>query len=163
MDHEIRLRLRALDGPEATASFTVADVEMSQWALDEITWLRKRDVQRAEAILQRDHYKSACIQMQHEVCQTLGKALGFPMYKDDQVVFPGADDSTGYFTEPHTAETMAELAADRIKAPDHREAVLRLALEMIVQQCDDRSMYALPFASMAMIRRTAEQALNESR
>ena len=110
---------------------------------------------------QRDRFKAACIQMQHEVCQTLGKALGFPMYKDDQVVFPGADDSIGYFTEPHTAESMADLALDRIVAHERREKVLRLALEMIVQQCDDRSMYALPFASMAMIRRTAETALRE--
>jgi hypothetical protein len=122
---------------------------------------------------QRDHYKSACIQMQHEVCQTLGKALGFPMYKDDQVVFPGADDSTGYFTEPHTAETMALLALDRITANEHREAVLRLALEMIVQQgasCMDRietcRAFHLTSAGIAenalkKIRRTAEQALRE--
>ena len=121
----------------------------------------ERDMLVESTLQERDRFKAACIQMQHEVCQTLGKALGFPMYKDDQVVFPGADDSIGYFTEPHTAESMADLALDRIVAHERREKVLRLALEMIVQQCDDRSMYALPFASMAMIRRTAETALRE--
>lgn len=40
-DPEIRLRLRASDGPEQAASFTQSDVEMAQWAVEEIDRLRK--------------------------------------------------------------------------------------------------------------------------
>ena len=46
-DSEIRLHIRAADGPEATASFKDADVEMSRWALAEIQRLRKFDHHRA--------------------------------------------------------------------------------------------------------------------
>ena len=119
-----------------------------------------------------EHYKTACHKMNNEVCQVLGKALKFPMYKDSPEVFSGSDDSTGYFTEPHTAESMADLAADKIAELGKKEKILRLALEMIVKQSaqlgygimegsyEDR---ALNFEASELIRRTAETALNETK
>ena len=107
-----------------------------------------------------EHYKTACQKMNHEVCQVLGKALKFPMYKDSPEVFPGADDSTGYFTEPYTAESISDLAADKIAELGKNEKILRLALEMIVQQTyQDGRVFDLPL----LIRRTAETALNETK
>lgn len=40
-DPEIRLRLRAFDGPEQAASFTESDALACRWAVEEIDRLRK--------------------------------------------------------------------------------------------------------------------------
>jgi len=65
--------------------------------------------------------------MSHEnddICQTLGKALGYPWYKDDQGNFPGADESNGVCVGDHVAVSIADEAAktiarlrDRLPAP----------------------------------------------
>ena len=49
------------------------------------------------------------------ICQTLGKALGFPWHKDDQVNFPGATEANGVCVGDHVAESLAEMAADHIE------------------------------------------------
>jgi hypothetical protein len=49
-----------------------------------------------------------------EVCQYLGKALGYPWFKDDQENFPGATEDSGVCTGAHVAETIAAEAARRI-------------------------------------------------
>jgi hypothetical protein len=54
------------------------------------------------------------------ICQTLGKVLGFPWYKDDLGLFPGATESDGVCVGDHVAETMALQAADRIRHLDSR-------------------------------------------
>jgi hypothetical protein len=44
--------------------------------------------------------------------QRCAKALGYPMFKDDQEVFPGATDADGYFIGEHAGLTIVdELAA----------------------------------------------------
>jgi hypothetical protein len=54
------------------------------------------------------------------ICQTLGKVLGFPWYKDDLDLFPGATEADGVCIGDHVAETMAVQAADRIRHLDSR-------------------------------------------
>ena len=49
------------------------------------------------------------------ICQILGKALGYPWYKDDQKNFPGATEADGVCVGEHTAETIAGKAATVIK------------------------------------------------
>lgn len=43
-----------------------------------------------------------------EICQTAGRALGYPWFKDDQKNFPGADDTWGVCVGDHVAETIVE-------------------------------------------------------
>jgi len=63
-----------------------------------------------------------------DICQTLGKALGFPWYKDDQVNFPGATEVNGVCVGDHVAESLAEVAAKEIERLRAREIYL---LEMV--------------------------------
>lgn len=51
-----------------------------------------------------------------EICQTLGKVLGYPLFKDDQKNFPGATEADGVCVGEHIAETLAMEAADIIKS-----------------------------------------------
>lgn len=50
----------------------------------------------------------------NEVCQTLGKALRYPWFKDDQANFPGATEADGVCVGDHVAESLAAEAAKRI-------------------------------------------------
>ena len=71
------------------------------------------------------------------ICQTLGKVLGFPWYKDDLKTFPYATDNDGVCVGDHVAETMAAQAADRIRHLDSRLQIDTLnpnRREHIVQQ-----------------------------
>lgn len=55
--------------------------------------------------------RAACSKQNDEVCQTLGRALGYPRYADDQKNFPGATGDDVCVGE-HVAETLAmEVAA----------------------------------------------------
>jgi hypothetical protein len=49
-----------------------------------------------------------------EICQTLGKVLGFPWYVHDPVNFPDATKEDGVCVGDYTADTIACLAADTI-------------------------------------------------
>lgn len=46
-----------------------------------------------------------------DVCQTLGKALGYPWFKDDQETFPGATEENGVCVGDHVAASIAAEAA----------------------------------------------------
>lgn len=46
-----------------------------------------------------------------EICQTLGKSLGYPWYKDDQKNFPGATLIDGVCVGEHVSVTLASEAA----------------------------------------------------
>jgi hypothetical protein len=64
--------------------------------------------------------KDACTRQNDEICQTLGKALGYPWYKDDQKNFPGATEANGVCVGEHVAESLAMEAARELAAA-HRE------------------------------------------
>lgn len=49
-----------------------------------------------------------------EICQTLGKALGYPWFCDDQKNFPGATRENGVCVGDHVAASMAQEAAREI-------------------------------------------------
>jgi len=51
----------------------------------------------------------------HDVEQTLGQALGYPWYKDDQKNFPGATEADGVCVGEEVPETLAALAAAQIE------------------------------------------------
>ena len=56
-----------------------------------------------------------------EIEQILGKALGYPMYKDDQKNFPGATEADGVCVEDNTACSLANEAAKRIEDLEDRQ------------------------------------------
>jgi hypothetical protein len=64
--------------------------------------------------------QTAAAKSNDEICQTLGKVLGFPWYKDDLSLFPGATESDGVCVGDHVGETLAVQAADRIRHLDSR-------------------------------------------
>ena len=51
-----------------------------------------------------------------DVCQALGKALGYPWFKDSPDIFPGATEACGVCVGDHVAESIAEEAARTIIA-----------------------------------------------
>ena len=70
-----------------------------------------------KAVSQRDKM----IKESEAIEQILGKALGYPWYKDDPKNFPNAAEADGVCVAPNTAASLAMHAADKIKMLDIRE------------------------------------------
>jgi len=70
-----------------------------------------------KAVSQRDKM----LEEFHQIEQILGKALGYPWYKDDLKNFPNATEADGVCIAPNTAASLAMHVADRIKMMDIRE------------------------------------------
>jgi hypothetical protein len=66
-----------------------------------------------------------------EVCQVLGKALGYPWFKNDQLNFPDATEEDGVCVGDHVAESIADEAADTIQRQAAEIERLRGALRDI--------------------------------
>lgn len=62
-----------------------------------------------DVVLKDKYYQYA-----YEVDQTLGIALGYPYYANDQKNFPGATEADGVCTGEHVPESIASEAARRI-------------------------------------------------
>jgi len=56
-----------------------------------------------------------CSKLNDDVSQTLGKALGYPWFKDDPKNFPDATEADGVCVGDHVAESLAVEAANKIK------------------------------------------------
>lgn len=65
-------------------------------------------------------YKDACFKQNHEIEQTLGKALGYPWFKDSPEIFPEAIEEDGVCVGDHVAESLAVEAANRIKSYEEK-------------------------------------------
>lgn len=76
------------------------------------------------ATARRDHAEllDASVRSSFEIEQTLGKALGYPWYKDDQKNFPGATEADGVCVGDHVPESLALEAAERIATARRVEA-----------------------------------------
>lgn len=68
--------------------------------------------------------RKACRAQEHEISQTLGRALGYPRYVDDPATFPGATEADGVCTGDHVAETLALQAAEQIERAKKVEQAL---------------------------------------
>lgn len=62
-----------------------------------------------------ERLKRACSMLNDEVSQTLGRALGYPKFCDDQKNFPGATDADGVCVGDHVAESLAAEASKEIE------------------------------------------------
>ena len=60
----------------------------------------------------------------NDIEQILGKALGYPWYKDDPKNFPNATEADGVCVAPNTAASLAMEAADRIRDLEERNKKL---------------------------------------
>lgn len=67
--------------------------------------------QLAEREARVKHLEDGCIKSNDDICQTLGKALKYPWFKDDQKNFPGATEENGVCVGDHVAESIAMEAA----------------------------------------------------
>ena len=72
----------------------------------------------------------------HEICQVLGKALGYPWFKDDLKNFPDATEPDGVCVGEHVAVTIAMEAASHIatlraECESHRNARRTLADDLV--------------------------------
>lgn len=56
---------------------------------------------------------------EHEAMQLLGAAVGCPRYSDSPDIFPQATENDGVCTVPHSLETLAKSAAERIRDTDN--------------------------------------------
>ena len=61
-----------------------------------------------------DELKNSITKNEDSICQTLGKALGYPWYKDDLKNFPDATDADGVCVGDHVAASIAMTAANKI-------------------------------------------------
>jgi hypothetical protein len=66
-------------------------------------------------ILKLKRVRDKMLEEFHQIEQILGKALGYPRYKDDPKNFPNATEADGVCVAPNTAASLAMEAADRIK------------------------------------------------
>jgi len=70
--------------------------------------------EREELIAEVERLRGALSKQNAEIEQTLGKALGYPWFKDDQKNFPGATEADGVCVGEHVAESLAAEAAAKI-------------------------------------------------
>jgi hypothetical protein len=85
-------------------------------------------------ILRLKRVRDKMLEEFHQIEQILGKALGYPWYKDDLKNFPNATEADGVAVGDHTAWSLAHQAADRIKElqeqlDQHNARVHKLSLE----------------------------------
>lgn len=111
-----------------TTTFDSAIIEYKRWlflyertlleAAAENARLRKACEAAATALAdaheESNKFRNGYYKVENEVCQTLGKALGYPWFKDDQKNFPGATEADGVCVGEHVAESIAAEAADVI-------------------------------------------------
>lgn len=117
-----------IDGASAYDEIVPAEIiaKHIQSAIDEATakqmaWIGvlTSEIARLESEIvrantERVRMQEASEKMNNEVCQTLGKALRYPWFKDDQENFPGATEADGVGVGDHVAESLAAEAAKRI-------------------------------------------------
>jgi hypothetical protein len=108
LEEEIRLVRGAMasqDGREREAGAQcggrVRDVglRVAGAAAEQIVLLRKRCEQQGRQL-------TAAMLTETAISQLVGKALGYPWYKDDQKNFPGATEADGVCIGEHVAETI---------------------------------------------------------
>jgi hypothetical protein len=89
-------------------------------------WHRNPDGPEAADRIER--LRAACSRQNEEICQVLGKALGYPWFKDDPANFPDATEEHGVCVGDHVAESLADEAAKRIERLERALAETKAAL-----------------------------------
>jgi hypothetical protein len=111
---------------------------------------RAHDRDYASLMHDKERFEKACYQIEHEVTQILGRALGYPWYKDDLANFPNATEADGVCVGEHVAASIAEEAAGRIRS-----------LQSLVDQMCARSAAGALADQLARALRELEQARDQ--
>lgn len=84
-----------------------------------------------EEHLQRENVRlqNAYNNLNEDICQTLGKALGYPWFMDDEKNFPVATAEDGVCVGDHVAESIASEAANRIYELETENEQLRIQIQ----------------------------------
>lgn len=89
-------------------------VQLTEWQRNALA-VTKRQAEKIKALEEEvERLRPAMESQNDEITQWLGKALGYPWYKDDPANFPGATEADGVCVGEHIAETIAHEAASRI-------------------------------------------------
>ena len=80
-----------------------------------------------EQAMDIERFKDRGRRMDDEICQALGKALGYPWFKDDQKNFPGTTEANGVCVGDHVSESIAAEAAKRIEEQAEQLESIRAA------------------------------------
>lgn len=106
---------------------TTEQVQLAQMTVEEL--VRLLEAERTESAAQQREItefareqsqrvhdlRDAMARTDHEICQILGVALGYPRYCDDPKKFPDATAADGVCVGDHVASSLAAEAADRIR------------------------------------------------
>jgi hypothetical protein len=105
-------------------------MDKEELASFEQKWLERFNEKDTDAIEEYSHVCTrltdivlAAAKEDSEICQILGKALGYPWFKDDRKNFPEATELDGVCTGDHVAITIVEEAAKCIADLEHRLAI----------------------------------------
>ncbi len=85
---------------------------------------------------ERDRLRTAVSKSNDEICQSLGKALGYPWFKDDQANFPGSTESDGVCVGDHVAESIADEASRRLTQAERQRDEARDTIASTVAKAD---------------------------
>jgi len=98
--------------------------EVLDAAEENATLRAKLNKEASESALAHAKMQNTWAKENHEICQVLGSALGYPWFKDDPKNFPGATEENGVCVGEHVAVTIAAEAASHI-------ATLRAEVERV--------------------------------
>jgi len=125
-----------------SASNHVHEVDLLRQRIAELSAENSRMCENAtRANTDRVRVQDEIQKQNHEVCQTLGKALHYAWFKDDQANFPGATEADGVCVGDHVAETLAVEASKRIAALEGLGPLIEDAIRYAVTfgVCTDES------------------------
>jgi len=77
-------------------------------------WVKLLRSKLAEQAAEIERLRNACISQERDISQTLGKALGYPWFKDDPTNWPNATEADGVCVGEHVAESLADEAAKKL-------------------------------------------------
>jgi hypothetical protein len=93
------------------------------------TKFNRMKTERDAAIAAVQDLRRKCGEEDYAIQQTLGKALGYPWFKDDPANFPDATEDDGVCVGEHVGATLAMQAAERIAGLASAVRTLRAALK----------------------------------
>ncbi len=109
-------------------------------------------------------WKALYFELCDEVEQVLGKALGYPYYKDDQENFPGATEDSGVCVGDHVPESLLAEAAHRIvDLGHHTDKPSKGELWRCVYQGDPEDALDVSYSLGYGYYTSAEEAANASK
>ena len=100
------------------------NIERDGWTPDDTCYMETTQEARKLIEAKATNLRQKWIAQNYELEQILGKALGRPWFKDDQVSFPGATEADGVLVAVETVEDLAAEAATKLAEVTRLKAAL---------------------------------------